>query len=240
MGKKLLVLVSLFICVIAQAYDIVNVNMDKETIGWVTTNTATEAATNELHNEQVDSIKKKQSKLAKLITTIAAEKDLIIQTYQNVSGFKKESKYYIMIAKTGADIIEHSGQAIEVIENAKIEGKAMAVIKISELVSNAISLGKAFSDIVADCEVPNPLKQKETSHKDKHNLLNRYERLFMANDILFRLRSIDNSLKLLIYMTKTASWKTLLFTLDRKTYITYIMTQVNTNDMIRKWNRIQN
>ena len=236
---SVLALLVLICCVNLHAQDIVNVNYDQKTLEQLTLNTAVQVATNELHNIQVDSIKQKQSKLMTLVTGIAAQKELLIQTYRNVSGFKQESKYYIAMARTGADIIQHSTLAVETIEKAKLEGKAMAIIQVSDFVSQAISLGKAFADIVADCEIPNPLKQNETGSKDKYNLLNRHERLYMANDILFRLRSIDHSLCHLIYLAKNAGWKNLLFRLDRKTYITYIMTRVNTNDIINKWERVK-
>lgn len=244
MGKKILktmvlALLVLMCCDNLLAQDVVNINIDEQTFTQLSLNTGVQIATNELHNRQVDSIKQKQSRLMTLVTEIAAQKGLLIQSYKNVSGFKKESKYYIAIAKTGADIIKHSALAVETIEKAKLEEKAMAVLKVSDLVSQAISLGKAFADIVADCEVPNPLKQNEKGKKDKYNLLNRHERLYLANDILFRLRSIDHSLCYLIYLTKNAGWKDLLFHLDRKTYITYIMTRVNTNDIINKWERVK-
>ena len=239
MGKGILIFIIVVCYGYLSAYDMVNINFDKNTLEQLTLNTAVQVATNELHNIQVDSIKHKQSRLMALVTSIAAEKELLIQTYKNVSDFKQESKYYIAIASTGADIINHSSQAVEVIEKAKLEGKAMAIIKVSDLVTKAVSLGKAFADIVADCEVPNPLKQDERGSKDKYNLLNRHERLYMANDILFRLRSIDHTLCLIIYLAKNSGWKDLLFQLDRKTYTTYIMTRVNANDMINKWNRIQ-
>ncbi len=118
----------------------------------------------------------------------------------------------------------------------------MMILKVSDLVSQAISLGKAFADIVANSEVPNPIKHPDATSgdKDKYNLLNRYERLRMANDILFRLRRIDWSIRYLTYLCKTADVKDLLFQLDRKTYLNYIMTRININDMVRKWERTKN
>ena len=220
------------------SYDWVNINHDEKTLEQLTINTMAQVATNTLHNRQVDTIKQKQSRLMTLITGIAAEKELLIQTYKNVSGFKGESKYYIAIAKTGADIINHSSQAVDVVNKSNLAGKAMVILNVSDLVTQAISLGKAFSDIVANCEVPNPLKQSERGTKDKYNLLNRHERLYMAHDILFRLRSIDQKLRFLIYLAKHSNWKNVLFQLDRKTYITYIMTQVNANEIIRKWEKV--
>ncbi len=224
------------------AQDIVNINLDEKTLEQLTLNTSVQVATNELHNIQVDSIKKKQSKLLTLVSGIASEKELLIQTYQNVSGFKKESKYYLSMVATGTDIINHSSQAIDVINKSKWTGKVMMILKVSDLVSQAISLGKAFADIVANSEVPNPIKHPDATSgdKDKYNLLNRYERLRMANDILFRLRRIDWSIRYLTYLCKTADVKDLLFQLDRKTYLNYIMTRININDMVRKWERTKN
>lgn len=239
MGKIVTILVFTFLLGFPiMAYDIVNINYDKETLGQLTINTSAQVATNDLHNRQVDSIKQKQSKLLTIVTEIANQKLLIIQTYRNVTGFKKESKIYLAIAETGGDIIRHSQKAVSVINDSKFTGKAMAIIKVSDLVSQAISLGKAFSDIVADCEVPNPLNQSEKGNKDKYNLLNRNERLYMANDILFRLRGIDQSLRFLIYLCKNSGWRDLIFHIDRKTYITYIVTKVNTKDIINKWERV--
>lgn len=241
MGKHCLTTTAIlvFFSLSMAAYDVVQINNDKKTLEQLTINTAAQVATNDLHNRQVDSIKKKQTKLLEAVSAIAAEKELIIQTYKNVSGFKKESKYYVTIAKTGLDILKHSEEAIDAIEKSKLAAKAMATVKVADLIMQATSLGKAFADIVADCEVPNPLNQTETSHKDKLNLLNRHERLYMANDILMRLRSIDNAIRLVTYYAMTSNWKNLLFHLDRKTFTTYIMTQVNTDDMIRKWERVK-
>lgn len=241
-GKYLILIVCYIFCnAILFAQDIVNINLDEKTLEQLELNTAAQVATNTLHNIQVDSIKKKQSKLMAIVTGIAAEKELLIQTYQNVSGFKKESKYYLAMVSTGTDIINHSSQAIEVINKSKWTGKAKLIMNVSGLVTQAISFGKAFADIVANSTVPNPIKHPDATSgdKDKYNLLNRYERLRMANDILFRLRKIDWTIQYLTYLCKTADIKDLLFQLDRKTYLNYIMTRININDMVNKWNRIE-
>ena len=240
MGKQFLTLIGIILLtgLYASSYDVVNINFDEKTFEQLSLNVMAQVTTNELHNIQVDTLKKKQTKLMELVSAIAAEKELLIQTCQNVSGFKKETLYYITIARTGLDIINHSGQALETIEKSKLPGKVTAIVNISGLVTDAISLGKAFSDIVANCEVPNPLQQSETGKKDKYNLLNRHERLYMANDILLRLRKIDHTLCYLIYLAKTSDWKYMLFNLDRKTYTTYIMTHINTNEIINKWERL--
>lgn len=246
MGKQLLtlILLVLFCHNLLNAIDYVNINYDKQTLAQLTTNTATQEATNTLHNAQVDSVKKRQSRLLTLVADIAAHKRLLMQTYENVSGFKKEKKYYIAMVATGSDIIDHSAKAIEVINKSSWTGKTMMILNISKLVNSAISLGKAFSDIVANCEVPNPINHPDANSaeqkKDKYNLLNRHERLQMANDILFRLKNIDRAICYLTYLCKNTDVKDLLFHLDRKTYLNYIMSRININSMIDKWNRISN
>ncbi len=239
MGKSFIIMILLAVMipsvVIAQ-----NMNYDFQTLEQLTINVSAQVATNELHNRQVDTIKKKQSKLLALVSGIAAEKELLIQSYQNVAGFKKENKYYLAMVSTGADIINHSSQAIDVINKSKWTGKAKMVMNVSGLVTEAIALGKAFADIVANSTVPNPIKHPDATSgdKDKYNLLNRHERLRMANDILFRLRKIDWTIRYLTYLCKTADLKDVLFQLDRETYLNYIMTRININDMINKWDRV--
>lgn len=244
MGKRYLivVLLILFCKDMLNSQITVNVNYDKKTLEQLTLNTSAQISTNTLHNNQVNSIKKKQSKLMTLVSGIAAEKELLIQTYQNVAGFRKESKYYIAMVATGADIVNHSSMAMEVINKSKWTGKTMMILNVSNLVTKAVSLGKAFADIVANSEVPNPIKHPDATSgdKDKHNLLNRYERLSMANDILFRLKEIDRSICYLTYLCKTCDVKDLVFQIDRESYLNYIMTNININDMISKWNRVKN
>lgn len=240
MGKRILALILLTVTGVSGLYSQwLNINIDKKTIAEVEKNTASQEAANQLQNIQVDSIKQKQSKLLTLVETIALNKDLLIQTYGSVKGFKQESKYYSMIASTGMDIINHSSIAIEAINKSKIEGKAVAALNISNLVTKAIGLGKAFADIVANSEVPNPIKHPDATsgNKDKYNLLNRHERIRMANDILLRLRSIDSEICILAHYANTSKALDILFHIDRESYITYIMTNVRINDLIYKWNR---
>ena len=106
MGKQLLALVILMLLgkSILCGQDIVNINIDEQTLEQLMLNTAIQEASNKLHNIQVDSIKKKQSKLMTLVTGIAAEKELLVQTYENVKGFKQESKYYLAMVATGKNI----------------------------------------------------------------------------------------------------------------------------------------
>ena len=246
MGKQFLTITviiaaTIFEVSIVNAQSMVNINFDAKTLEWLTANTATQETTNLLHNVQVDSIKKKQTRLMEFVTSIAVEKEMLAMTYKNVVGFKKESKYYKAMVAVGTDIVNHSASALSIVKQSKLPGKAIATIKISDLVAQAISLGKVFADIVANSEVDNPVNHPDATSgdKDKHNLLNRKERLQMANDILFRLKGIDHQLCYLIYLTKHAEWRDVLFHLDRKTFLNYITAHREINEIVNKWGRIE-
>lgn len=243
MGKQFLTIIAatIFGVSIVNAQSMVNINFDAKTLEWLTANTATQETTNLLHNVQVDSIKKKQTRLMEFVTSIAVEKEMLAMTYKNVAGFKKESKYYKAMVAVGTDIVNHSASALSIVKQSKLPGKAIATVKISDLVAQAISLGKVFADIVANSEVENPvnLPGAASGDKDKHNLLNRNERLQMANDILFRLKGIDHQLCYLIYLTIHAEWRDTLFHLDRKTFLNYITAHREINEIVNKWGRIE-
>lgn len=232
---------AMLVCSLANAQDYYEFNYDEKTRRWLEANTATQAAGNMLQNEQVDSIKKKQTRLSELVNTIMLNKQFLIQTYQNVSGFKAESRYYKLLVSVGADVVNHSAVAVKAINNSKLAGKADALLQVSGLVTKAVGLGKAFADIVANSKVPNPINHTDakSGDGDGHNLLNRHERLAMANDIIVRLQSIDRSLQFIIYVSRTSNLSDLVRHLDMGSYARYIMANVEINGIINKWNSIK-
>lgn len=242
MGRlKLITLVLGVLCSIPSDAFGYNINTDTKTIGWLSNNITTQTASNELQNTQVDSIKKKQTKLAEQVLTILLNKELMFQTYQNVSGFKQESRYYKNMVAVGRDIVDHSVEATKAIYKSKLVGKTNALLEVSGLVTNAIGLGKAFADIVTNSKVPNPIKHPDamSGGGDGHNLLNRQERLRLANDILVRLRSIDQTLQYIIFVSYSSNLKDLVRRLDRESYNKYIMANVHINEIIGKWNALK-
>lgn len=240
MGKFLLMITTMLVGSSALYAQYAKINIDMKAFQWVTTNTATQMAMNEAQNIQIDSIRKKQNKLMALIEGISTNASLIEETYRNVSGFKKESRYYISMFNLGSRIIDHSVLAYKAIENGNIEGKTRALLSVSNLVADAISLGTAFSDIVTNGKVSNPIKHPDamSPRGDGYNFLNRHQRLIMANDIIYRLKEIDHQLVYITYIAQNSKLNDLLRTIDRKGYVNLLIGKGHINDIIGKWNKL--
>lgn len=244
MGKLKLFISLLFVLnwINLYAYDYIQYNTDKKTIEQVGINTATQTLYNELQNQQVDSIKARQTKLAELLGFISTNKVLLRETYKNVAGFKKESRIYISIYNVGCNIIKHSGDAIVAVNKSKLTGKAISVIRIGSLVTDAVNLGKLFADIVSNGKVENPIEDPNAltkSNSDGPNLLNRHDRLKMAYSILGKLCEIDRKLVNLTYVCRFASADRLLREIDRESYINMLTAKRHMNSVIASWNSLK-
>lgn len=244
MGKLKLVIILLFAVGWSNlyAYDYVQWNTDQKAINMVLANTATQTAANELQNVQVDSIRKRELVLGGLLTEISGFKLGLQQTYKNSSAFKKESRIYKSIYNVGGNIIKHSGDAIVAINKSKFTGKAIAIIKIGSLVTDAVTLGKFFADIVSNGKVKNPIEDSNTSSKsdsDGANLMTRHDRLKMAYDILGRLCEIDRKLVNIAYVCRFASADRLFREIDRESYINMLTAKRHMNGVIASWNALK-
>lgn len=220
----------------AAQYDI---NYDIKTTEQVGLNAAAQEGVEILHNIQVDSIRKKQERLAELTVSYSGLKELYMATLQNVRGFNTESGIYKSIVSTSLSIMTHAAQATSLISGANITEKAVAIYNVSDLVVQAAHLGNLFFDIVNNAEVSNPLKGKmegaAETKKDRLNLLNRYERLEMALRIATDLQGIDRKLIMVKYYLRHASLSDLLFRFDRETWIAYYAANFYTNHLIEQW-----
>jgi len=221
------------------------INYDQKTLEALLANIAADKLINEECLRVNDTIKQRQSRLAELVDIIAANKELWSMTYKNIKGFKEESKYYKAIVNIGADIVRHSGQAYDALQSSKLPGKIMAESKIALLVTDAVSLGKAFADIVANGTVALPIKHPNDDGKvdnskrgDSHNYLNRRERLKMANDIFSRLKHIDRLLRQVIYYSKASTYLDVLKRIDRKGYLKAVQLKRESHNIADKWNKL--
>lgn len=238
MGKLIYFLI-LLISTPLLAYGQAKPNVDKKTIEQVYANTAAiEVAENE-HNVVVDTIKKKQEKLASLLATLASYKILFNQTLENFKGFGPESGIYKAIFYKLGSVAKRSVTATDAMMKTNFTGKALAAFRIQELVFEATHLGNLFCNVVCNGTIKNPLKNDHTSsEKDKLNLLNRSERLNLAVSISQELSKIDHSLLMVEYYCKHNSWGQLLSQMDRKTYATLLYAKHSTNQLIDRWNKL--
>lgn len=224
----------------AMSAQYMNLNYDKKTTEQVGLNTAMQEGVEIVHNVQVDSIKSRQNKLMGLTATYAGLKDMYMVTLQNAKGFGEDSGIYKSVVSVSLNIVTHSGEVIKTIDNSTLMGKATALLKVADLVTDAAHLGNLFFNIVNNAEVKNPLQNKlqgaEAAQKDKLNLLNRHERLSMALKLLVGLQKIDNSLVMMKYYLQHASLNDLLFRMDRKTWISYHTANAYNQKLIDQWN----
>lgn len=224
-------------CAVAQ-----NVNTDIKTTEQLLLNTAMQEGVELLHNQQVDSIRTKQNKLMELAASYAALKDVYMVTLENAKGFGPESGVYRAIVATALDIVSHSVTATEAVWKTNITGKAIAVYKIADMVTESAHLGNLFFDIINNAEIANPLASKmsgaEAPKKDKYNLLNRHERLGMALKICTGLKKIDHRLVMMIYYCRHNSLSSLLMHMDRETWITYHYANFSSKKLINQWNSL--
>lgn len=219
-----------------------DINTDVKTIEQELLNTALQEGVEILHNQQVDTIKKKQNKLMEMTASYSTLKNLYAVTLQNVKGFGPESGVYRSIVTTSLDIASHGVSATEAIFNSNITGKAIAAYKIADLVTEAAHLGNLFFNIVNNATIANPLARKmsgaESPKNDKYNFLNRHERLSMALKICAELKKIDHRLVMIIYYCRHNSLSALLMHMDRETWITYHYANFSSRKLINQWNSL--
>lgn len=241
MGRLIIIVICVFMNV-PLMFAQYRINYDSKTRNQVIANTASQEAVEVLHNQTIDTIRKKQEKLMSLTGVLAASKTAFLFTLENAEGFGVRSGVYKSIIATSGDIVKRSASAVSAICDANLTGEALAIFKVSELVTQAAHLGNLFFDIVTNATVANPMAGKmdgaKKAKKDAINLLNRHERLKMALDIRWQLKKIDHQLMMVEYYCKHNSLNDLLLALDRKTWITYHYANFSTKRLVDQWNML--
>ena len=222
----------------------VKYNTDTKTIKQVLLNTSMQEGVELLHNQQVDTIRKRQNRLMALTTTLATQKDLYMRTLENSNGFDAESGIYRSIVRSSINIANNSALAVKAIMKTNLTGKVIVATRIGSIVTEAAHLGNLFFNIVNNAKIANPLMGKlsgaEDPKKDKLNLLNRYERLKMAMDICIELKKIDHQMAMILYYCKYNTFGDILLNVDRETYVNYCYANLTSKNLIRQWQSLVN
>lgn len=244
MGKlRLVVLLTLvgYLSVLSQG--IMRENNDIKTLGQLTANNLAVLAADSIQNYQVDTIKKKQIILSGLVLDISGQKLLYDQSLKNTSAFREESQIYKNIASVGGNIVSSSSEALAAIVNSDMLGKANMIVKLGSLVTDAVELGKTFASIVANGNVKNPLENKDDpstkAGNDGYNLLDRGQRLKMANMIYSKLCDINGTIRTIIYLGKFGNAKDLYRQIDFDSYVKTIRGENLMNDIISEWKTLK-
>ena len=193
--------------------------IDKNCVKVVTSNTVSQKLIEDQHNQRLDSIAAKKKKVELYSVSMATIKELYKLTMENVSGFGTESHYYKEIGSCAFDIL-----------NCLTELGGL-VMETQQLVGN-------FVNIVNNAKVQNPLKGQGTAEKknDGYNLLDRYERLTLANTIYTGLMEIRYKVEGMMLMAQYATVNDLFFAIDPEGWANIVTMKNQVGGLIRDWN----
>lgn len=175
------IMVSAFVCINAHAaWRIV---FDRNCLKIVMANTASQKLIEEQHNQRVDTIAAKKQKVELYTVSMATMKELYKLSMENISGFGTESLYYKEIGLCALDILRNVPVLVSTVNRAKFSNRLLCLNELGNLVAETQQLVGNFVNIVNNAKISNPLQGQATAEKknDGYNLLDRYERLTLAN-----------------------------------------------------------
>ena len=237
---KLRFVLSMLLLVIASTpmYAGWKVVIDKNCVKVVTSNTASQKLIEDQHNQRLDSITAKKKTVELYSVSMATIKELYKLTMENVSGFGTESRYYKEIGSCAFDILKDVPELIKTVNQAKFTNKLYCLTELGGLVMETQQLVGNFVNIVNNAKVQNPLKGQGTAEKknDGYNLLDRYERLTLANSIYTGLMEIRYKVEGMMLMAQYATVNDLFFAIDPEGWANIVTMKNQVGGLIRDWN----
>lgn len=214
--------------------------IDKSCIKVVSSNLASQKLIEGQHNQRLDSIAEKKKKVELYTVSMATIKELYKTTMQNVSGFGTESKYYKEIGLCAYDILRDVPELIKTVNKAKFSNKLLCLTELGNLVTETQQLVGNFVNIVNNAKIQNPLKGQGTAEKksDGYNMLDRYERLSLANSIYSGLLEIRYKVEGMMMMAQYATANDLFFAIDPEGWANVVTMKNNVGGLINDWNRL--
>ena len=212
--------------------------IDRNCIRVVTTNTASQKLIEDKHNERLDSIAAKKQKVELYSVSMATIKELYKLTMENVKGFGTESVYYREIGTCAFDILKDVPELIQTVNKAKFTNKLACLTELGGLVMETQQLVGNFVNIVNNAKVRNPLGGQGTAEKksDGYNLLDRYERLTLANRIYTNLMEIRYKVEGMMLMAQFSTANDLFFAIDPEGWANVVTMKNQVGGLIRDWN----
>ena len=207
----------------------------------VTTNLASQKAIEDQHNRRLDSISAKQNKLEQYTVSMATITELYKVTMENISGFGTESKYYVEIGLCAFDIVKSVPELVKTISKVKFTNKALCLNELGNLTAQTQQLVADFINIVNNGKVQNPLKGQATAEtkSDGYNLLDRYDRLTVANKIYTDLLEIRYKVQAMMAMAQYATKDDLFFAIDPEGWANMKVMQNQVGMLILNWNGLR-
>lgn len=223
------------------SFAIWKVVIDPHCLKAVSTSFATQKAIEGQHNHRLDSIASKKKRLELYTVSMATIKELYKVTLENVKGFGTESKYYTEIGRCAYDIILDVPELVKTVNKAKFSNKLMCLNELGNLVVETQQLVGDFVNIVNNARIDSPLKGQGTAKKqgDGHNMLDRYERLTVANRIYTDLMNIRYKVEGMMMMAQYATLNDLFFSIDPEGWVNVVTMKNHVAGLVRNWNRLK-
>lgn len=223
------------------SFAIWKVVIDPHCLKAVSTNFATQKAIEGQYNHRLDSIASKKKRLELYTVSMATIKELYKVTLENVKGFGTESKYYTEIGRCAYDIILDVPELVKTVNKAKFSNKLMCLNELGNLVVETQQLVGDFVNIVNNARIDSPLKGQGTAKKqgDGHNMLDRYERLTVANRIYTDLMNIRYKVEGMMMMAQYATLNDLFFSIDPEGWVNVVTMKNHVAGLVRNWNRLK-
>lgn len=204
----------------------------------VSVNLASQKVIEEQHNKRLDSISAKQNKLEQYTVSMATIAELYKVTMENISGFGTESGYYVEIGLCAIEIVKSMPKLVKTVGKADFANKALCLNELGNLMAQTQQLVADFVNIVNNGRIQNPLKDHATAEtkSDGYNLLDRYERLTVANRIYTDLLEIRYRVQGMMAMARYATKEDLLFAIDPEGWANIKAAQNGVGNLVMSWN----
>lgn len=169
---------------------------------------------------------------------MATIKELYKMSMENINGFGTESLYYKEIGTCAFDILQSVPELVKTVNKAKFTNKLYCLTELSGLVMETQQLVGNFVNIVNNAKVRNPLKGQGTAEQkdDGYNLLDRYERLSLANRIYTDLMEIRYKVEGMMMMAQYATLNDLFFAIDPEGWANIMTLRNGVSGLIQDWN----
>ena len=209
---------------------------DRNCLKIVMVNTASQKLIEEQHNQRVDTAKKQKVEL--YTVSMATMKELYKLSMENISGFGTESLYYKEIGLCALDILRNVPVLVSTVNKAKFSNKLLCLNELGNLVTETQQLVGNFVNIVNNARIPNPLRGQATAEKkdDGYNLLDRYERLTLANSIYTDLNRIRYKVEGMVLMAQYATANDLFFAIDPEGWANVVTMKNHVGNLVQDWN----
>lgn len=247
--KPLILLIALLAGALhACAY--VKIAIDPWVTAQVVANTSAQKLIEDKHNARLDSIRKKQEKIAQYTATMAGIKEMYQFTMQNVRGFGEESLFYKEIFQTACDILVDIPEVTKAIAKSPGKNYILCLNEMMDVTIEVEGLIHDFKTIVNNGKIRFPegsiVKSKfpegggrfNNEKNDGYNYLDRYERINMANTIYTHLLEIKYKLDAMVMMCQYCGLGDVFYAIDPESWATYFAASNAVDGLINDWNAL--